>query len=316
MRKTAREFLDWLYRLPSSEVSNTLAVVGVLINVSLLAATAVLAIYSYRQWKAVDDTLQEIKKQTPAVLQTGRAAELSAKTAVNEAASSDASTQIALGEMKKQSQAAHILASATQAVASTSMKQLDLSERPLLVIADTKLTYIGVNSFADMSFGIDVQIDNSGRTPAINTALIPALILPPGITGSLTAEMMKVCHSADKFGPLSGEMVPQGEKGYHISRTIMGTERGSLRSALKTAFVEPQSGSRPISSTLVVCVLYRSLISSQVHHTALLYNVQIVLSAGEAAKIESGSMAKDEPIWVQSDRISLHKQVIINGLAD
>jgi hypothetical protein len=316
MRKTAGEFLAWLYGLPSSEVANTLAIVGVLINIGLLFATTVLAIYSYRQWKVVDDTLREIKQQTPAVLQSGNAAELSAKIAVAEAASSDASTQTALGEMKKQSKAAQVLASATQAATATAMKQLDLSERPLLVIADAKLPSLGVNSLANLSYQVDVLVDNTGRSPATNVALVPALFLPPGGSGSIPNMLAETCHSADRFGPLSGELVAQGDKSYKISRMPNLAKGGSLRDAVRTAYIEPESRNRVVHARLVVCVLYRSTISSQVHHTAFWYDVGIAFSAEQATEVENGSMRQNETFSVWGDKISLHKAEVINGFAD
>jgi hypothetical protein len=316
MRRTAREILARLYQLPASEMANAMAFFGVCINVALLFATAVLAFYSYRQWIAVNDTLQEIKKQTPAVVQSGSAAESSARTAEKEAASSDATTKIALGEMEKQSRAARILANATQAATATAMRQLDLSERPSLVITDTKLWSVGVNRFALASYAVDVLVDNAGRSPATDTALISSLILPPGYSGPVRGEMMKVCHSMDKVGPLGGELVAQGEKGYRISRNPVGTEGGSLRSALKTAYVDSPSGNRIVSPILVVCVLYRSPISSQVHHTALMYDASLVFSADEAGKIESGAMGPNDIVDLGRERISLHKQEVLNGFVD
>ena len=316
MRRIAREILEWLYRLPSSEVANTLAVLGICINIVLVAATTVLAIYSYRQWRAVEDTLQEIKKQTPAVIQSGSAAQSTAQSAAAEAAASDANTQRVLGEMEKQSQAAQTLANSTQAATATATKQLDLSERPSLVITETKLPAVGVNSFGNVSYDVDVLVDNTGRTPATNVALIPELSITPGFTGSVTEQLMKTCHRLDKFGPLYGEMVPQGEKGYHISRMPNFAEGGPLSSVLKNTYIDPQSGSRMVQAALVVCVLYRSTISPKVHHTALMYDATIAFSADETAKIENGSVPRDQPIVVWSERIPLHKQGILNGFAD
>lgn len=71
-----------------------------------------------------------------------------------------------------------------------------------------------------------------------------------------------------------------------------------------------------LGSGLAVCVLYGSSISPQVHHTALMYDVTITLSADEAAKIESGSIPQGRVISLRSEQISLHKMEIINGLAD
>jgi hypothetical protein len=316
MRRIVRKILERLYQLPSSEVANAVAFFGICINIALLLATGVLAFYSYRQWAAVNDTLQEIKKQTPAVIKSGDAAESAAKTAKEEAAASDASTRATLSEMKKQSGAAQVLAGATQAATATAMRQLDLSERPSLLIADTKIRGLSVNSFAQVSYSIDVLVDNAGRSPATNVVLIPSLALPPGYAGSIPAELEKTCHSADRVGPLSGEMVPQGEKGYRLNRNTFGTEGGSLRDAMRSAFVDPQSGNRMLSPILVVCVLYRSSISSQVHHTALMYDASIIFSPDEATEIQEGLVPKDGVFVVRSDRISLHKQDVINGLAD
>ncbi len=316
MKGAIQKALDRLYRLPSSEVANSLTAFGVCINILLLAATTVLAIFSYLQWRETNETLQEIKRQTPAVLQTGKAAELSAQTAVNEARSSDASTEVALAEMRKQSRAAQTLAGATQQTASTAMRQLDLSERPSLVITGTKLPAVGVNSFGNVSYSVDVLVDNTGRSPATNVALIPQLAVSPGFTGSIPATLAGVCHSQDKFGPLSGEMVPQGEKAYRISRQPNLARGGPLSNALRAASVDPQTGNRTVQAGLVVCVLYRSPISPAVHHTALMYDVGIVFSPNEVAEIESGAMPQSHPIVVWSERITLHKQEVMNGLAD
>lgn len=315
MRRTGREMLARVYQLPASEVANAMAFIGVCINLALLFATAVLAIYSYKQWTAVNETLQEIKRQTPAVIQSGSAAESAARTAREEAASSDASTKIALGEMAKQSRAARILANATQAATATAMKQLDLSERPSLLITGTTLR-AAVNRFGIITYSIDVSVDNAGRSPATDTALIPALILPPGYSGPVRSELVNVCHSMDKVGPLGGEMVPQGEKGYRIRRTPFGTAGSQLRTALKNAFVDHLTGNRVLSPILVVCVLYRSPISPLVHHTALMYDASLVFSKDEAAKIEGGLMAPEEFIDLRPDRILLHKQEVLNGFAD
>ena len=165
MKGAIQKALDRLYRLPSSEVANSLTAFGVCINILLLAATTVLAIFSYLQWRETNETLQEIKRQTPAVLQTGKAAELSAQTAVNEARSSDASTEVALAEMRKQSRAAQTLAGATQQTASTAMRQLDLSERPSLVITGTKLPAVGVNSFGNVSYSVRRSGRQHGAQP-------------------------------------------------------------------------------------------------------------------------------------------------------
>ena len=64
-----------LWRLPSSEVANVLAFLGLVVNGLLLIATGILAFYSYRHWVAVDQMLQEVKKQTPAVIESAKAAQ-------------------------------------------------------------------------------------------------------------------------------------------------------------------------------------------------------------------------------------------------
>ena len=64
-----------------------------------------------------------------------------------------------------------------------------MSERPSLVITGTKLPAVGVNSFGNVSYSVDVLVDNTGRSPATNVALIPQLAVSPGFTGSIPATL-------------------------------------------------------------------------------------------------------------------------------
>jgi|GEM_PF-4668155 len=266
-------------RFLSTVHPHTLTVVGLAINVLLLFVTTALALGAFLQWVAVRNTLVEIQKQTPAVLQSGKAALTSAKTA----------------------QAA-----------------LEVSQRPWLVITGTKIPSVGVNSLAFMSYDLDLQVDNTGLTPATNTALLTDMFLgSPHVSLSIPEEMAKTCHKLDKVGPLSGIMVPPQKKQFALSRQPnFVTSYTPLRSALKTAHIDPQTGNRQVSATLVTCVLYRSPISNDVHHTAQIFDVIMIFSESEASRIQSGRMAANEPILLRYSRISLFKNPVINDLVD
>ncbi len=282
----------------------------------LLIVTGILSFYAFRQWVAVDKTLEQIKAQTPAVLQSGAAAVSSAHTSATEAASSDANAQITLGEMKKQSTSVQILANATKTAAATAVKQLDLSERPLLVLTDTMVPWVVVNSFMMFSYDLNLLVKNKGRSPATNTALLSDLIIEvPGTTDSPRADMMTTCHRADKLGPLAGVMIPPDEKASSIKQTFLPPKKTLLRTALMKSVVT-QSGIREVNGILVVCLLYRSPLSEQVHHTALMYELSLTFSSEEVAKIKSVSMTPGDSILLQSDRILLREMEIINGLFD
>lgn len=197
MNRVLREFVFRVRRLETSELSVVLTAlsvlltaVGTVVNLLLIFVTAALALYAYRQWVAVDKTLDEIKQQTPAIIQSGSAAESSARSAIQEAASSDQSTKATLEQMKKQSESAQILAKATQDSVSTSMRQLELAERPNLILTDTRLS-VAVNHLGFISYDVSVSIANTGHNPATNTGLIAPLILPPGYSGSVTEEQTR-----------------------------------------------------------------------------------------------------------------------------
>lgn len=315
--KTLREFSGWLYGLPSSEVANALVFFGLVINTLLLAATAILAVYSYRQWKAVDQTLQEIRKQTPAVLQSGQAAEVSAETAKEEAASSDASTKQALGQMKRQSDAASILANATKSLANTSETQLDLSERPMLVLSGSQLAWLAVNKDAYSSYGLNLKIENHGRSPATNTAVLSNLIfLGKGDTFGPQKEIDQTCHEEDKVGPLAGIMIAPEAKDTPLEVNELAGQVGSLRAALSNTASDPQSGNRTVIANLTVCLLYRSPFSQHVRHTGLLYMTALTFSSEEVHAILSGSMKPSDMITLQSNRINVREMNVMNGIAD
>lgn len=120
----------------------------------------------------------------------------------------------------------------------------------------------------------------------------------------------------DKVGPLGGEMIPQGEKQYHLRRTSFETQGDSLKKALHNALVDPASGNRSVSSILVVCALYRSPLSQRVHHTSLIYDVSLSFTRDQFSMIELGSMSADDVISLKPDQVSLHRQEILNGFAD
>jgi len=90
--------------------ANVISLHATIINFVLLIATAILAFYAFKQWKAVDLTLVEIKEQTPAVIASADAARDSAKLAHDESAASDLSTKKTLDLMQKQADAASDLA--------------------------------------------------------------------------------------------------------------------------------------------------------------------------------------------------------------
>ena len=192
----------------------TFTVTGLVINFLLLIVTSLLARGAFLQWCAVDRTLVEIKKQTPAVLTSGSAALTSANTA----------------------QAA-----------------LDVSERPWLVITDTEIPSVGVNSFANMSYDLDLLIDNTGPSPATNTALLTDLILgTAAVSLSIPGQMAKTCHKLDRVGPISGGMVPPQKKRFSLSRSLnFSTQYTPLPIALKNARIDPQTGERQVDATLV-----------------------------------------------------------------
>lgn len=317
MRTFAWARVAELRKLPSSEQANLLALLALFLNFLLFCVTAILAFYAYRQWVAVDRTLQEIEKQTPAVIEAGKAAKSSAETASTEAASSGASTQTTLSEMKKQSAASQTLANSTKEMAATAMRQLDLAERPMLVISDAKVESLSVNSVATVSYSLLLDVDNEGRSPATDTALLSDLIIQfQKSTFSPRAEMLRTCHKLDRVGPLAGEMIPPNGKGFRIARQINIASRGSLRNALTNAHPDPQTGRVQVATTITVCLVYRSTISSQVHHTALIYDLALDFSKNDVSLIQSGTMEPTEPIALWPQQLLLHKMELMNGFAD
>lgn len=316
--QTTRHILKRLERFPSSEVANALVFLGLMVNFLLVIATGILSYYSYRQWVAVNQTLQEVKKQTPAVLESGQAAHDSANTAAKEAASSDKNTEEALAQMRKQSDAERTLADATIRLATTSANRLDLSERPVLVLSQTTLSSVGINRYALVSYGVSVKVDNDGPTPATNAVVLSDLILynPKG-SYSPQGEIKQTCHKYDKAGPLAGIMIAPGTKAFQMDQPPPSLASGDfLRIALSKAHIDPQTGNRVVNGQLPVCLLYRSPISKEIHHTGLNYDVSLTFTEAEAKEILGGSMDAHSVINLWENQISLHRMEIMNGIVD
>lgn len=219
--KRLREFVAQLWSLPSSNVANVLVLVGMLLSFLGLLGTAVLAFYSYKLWNTTNDTLQEIRKQTPAVIQGGQAAQDSATLAKQEAASSDDSAKKVLEQMRSQSTADQTLANSTKMLAANSMQEVQLAERPVLSLPNVTMPNPSINSFGGLSYTVETHLDNDSRNPATNVAIIPEFVLEGGNFSPL-GEINHTCHAMDKVGPLAGVMVPPDAKDFTVDRTVFG----------------------------------------------------------------------------------------------
>jgi hypothetical protein len=299
-------------------MANLLTALGLLLNTLLFIATAVLALYAYLQWRAVDDTLVQVKAQTPAVLLSAQAAADSAKLAKQEADSADATTRATLEEMKKQSIAEQRMAAASGTVAATAVKQLDVSSRPMVELSDERVDYLAINSFMNITYGLALRARNKGHNPATDAAVLSDIIMmKPGEMIAPRAELSRTCHKSDKTGPLAGVAIGSdgGDEGF--SQLFLAASRGlSFRDALTLSVPDPETGQRQLDPLLTICVLYRSPISSEVHHIGMMYSLIVTVSRNSASEVLSDAIPKNAPIIINSDRITIRKFDVINGLID
>jgi hypothetical protein len=312
MRKLRWSILASLRKMASLEQANLMTMIGLIINGLLFVATVFLAYYALGQWRAVDKTLTEIKAQTPAVLESAKAAADSAAIARSVADASDATTKVTLEEMKKQSAAETALAAATNSVAATAAKQLDMSERPLLVFGQAKMLSVVLNSVGNLSSNLDLQVENKGHSPALDVAFLTDLAISSG-NFSPKAELTSACHKLDRVGPLAGTIIPPGEKSTLHVNTF---DSPKAFQSILSSHLDPNTGSRQLMSRLSVCVLYKSSLSKQVHHTALLYDLVLIFSSSDLVQIEQGAMTTNEPIYLRGDQVVMHTMEIMNGVSD
>ncbi len=181
------------------------------------------------------------------------------------------------------------------------------------MLSDTKVSWVTVNKDAIVVYQMRLKIDNDGRTPATNTAVLTSLIfLPKGGSFAPQKEISETCHKEDKAGPLAGVLVPPDTKNSDLETT----QWGSLKTALSEAETEPRTGDRTVSGNLSVCLLYRSPISQRVHHTGLLYIVSLTFSADQVQAFLSGRMRPIDMIELRPEQVVLHKMDIMNGISD
>jgi hypothetical protein len=315
MRKLKRppgRVSKWLW----AERAHVLTVFGLVVNAVLIIVTGMLALYAFRQWRTVDDTLTQITSQTPAVLKSAEAATTSAQIAKQVSDASDLSAKTTLAEMKRQSASQARLAEQTNSLATTAVRQLDLSERPILVISDAKLPSILVtDSQGNVSYNLDLTVENKGHSPSLNTAVLLDLIIHADEKSyNPLQEITTTCHKLDKLGPIAGVLIPPGEKPTLNPQTFTGPSQ--LPRALVTGFVDPSTQNRIVNARLSVCLIYKSSLSEQVHHTGLLYQVGLTFTPAEVAKIVGGSLSFSDAIIVRSDHLFFRPHTLINGIAD
>lgn len=294
----------------SPTLTELLAIVGLVINILLLVATALLAYYAYGQWRAVDNTLKEIKAQTPAVLKSADAAADSAAIAKSVADASDATSKATLAEMRKQSVAETTLAAATDSVAATAVKQLDMSERPLIVIEQTNVSDVFVASNrAYFGYNIDLQVANKGHSSALDSVVLTNLVTSTGDYNP-KAELNSTCHEKDRLGPLSGTIIPPGE---NRNLQVQPLDTTSFREAILSSHLDPISGSRQLLARLSVCVLFKGSLSKEVHHSGLIYDMAVTFSSDDVKRLTDGKVTLSNPIYATT---SLHLMEIMNGVSD
>lgn len=277
--------------------------------------TSLLALYAFRQWRTVDDTLREIHAQTPAVLKSAEAAASSAATAKTAQDSSDASTKATLAEMIKQSTFAGKLSEQTSTLAKTATQQLDVSERPLLAISDLKLPIVLVaDASGNIAYNYDLSVENKGRSSSLNTVVLQDFLLPMSSAYNPMQDLRYTCHKLDTLGPFGGLVIAPGDKPTLKQQSYTG--RSELPKLLKTAFVEPTTQNRIINARLSVCLIYQSPLSPQVHHTALLYNVTLTFTPPQVDVIINGPWGLKDAVIVSPDHIVVQLQAFINGISD
>jgi hypothetical protein len=305
----------------------------------LLIATLILALYAIKQWKATNETLKEITKQTPAVIQSGKAAEDAVKIAAAEAKASDETTQKTLGLMKDQAdaakslanttklsartsaylmnqqvEAARLLAKTTQATSETLAKQLFTSQRPRIKLIELEpdQLFVAVNHF-----GLDVQfqwlITNEGQSTSQNTWLNGKLEFPgPDGRSFPLRDLKSTCGAPTGMDSRTGVTVSHGDA-THLVKSISMPFSEFLDKLSKA--VPDSEGFRTLKGHLDSCVLYGSDLSDQPLVSGTVYIFNVSFSSDEFKRIAAlgSSSPETDYVYIPKERVSAFRMAVING---
>jgi hypothetical protein len=305
----------------------------------LLIASVILALYAVRQWKATNDTLKEITKQTPAVIQSGKAAEDAVKIAAAEAKSSDETTKKTLSLMKDQAEAAKSLANTTKlsaetsaqlmnqqveaarslaettkAVSITSAKQLFMSQRPRikLIRLEPDQLFVLVNH---LGFHVQFQmlVTNEGQSTSQNTWLNGSVEFPSSVGRYLPLSALKAtCAAPTGMDMRTGVTVSHGDQ------TLLqkGVSMPFSEFLDKLSKVVPDSeGFRTLKGHLDSCVVYGSDLSDQPLNSGTVYMFNVSISSDEFKRIAAfNSNSSDaDYVYIPKDKVFALQTTVMNG---
>jgi hypothetical protein len=171
------------YRL---QRANLRVQIGLLIATTLTFLAAIIyAGIAHRQWSTMDQTFQEIQKQT-----------VSAKTSANAAKSASETANKTLTEIEKQSTAS----AKTVELATQNMKavqdQFRLDQRAWINITEARFRE---PLSAKTNNHIDLSLKNTGKTPALQVVYKYKTWIQ--VSGKTIAELEKVGNSETVYGP-------------------------------------------------------------------------------------------------------------------
>lgn len=327
-----------------------------LINFGLLLATMGLALYAARQWKAANDTLAEIRRQTPAILQSAQAAADAVQVAREEgdanadssketlssmkeqasAARSAAATALAtsrtlaqqlllsensqrdtLALMREQADAALALSSATQGNLALSTKQLYLSERPRVVILSSQQPILFANQYG-LNISLQTRVKNIGKSPAQRSWLLGEPVYYLDVERIHTQdELERTCNLPNGMTVPAGILISPDES-VDLQKNI-NMPLVKFQDLLRRLPVD-DDGYRRLQGILFACVRYESDLASTSLHAGIAYGFMARFSDREATQMQ-GWITREplDPkanLFVPPERISFGPIGPTNGLAD
>ncbi|HEY6413302.1 MAG TPA: hypothetical protein VIX42_06425 [Edaphobacter sp.] len=343
----------FIWRRTVTALSRYSDAIGTIISSLLLIATAALAVYAALQWRDTNETLKEIKQQTPEVIKSADSAKKSADVAEAAAKSSDASmtatlqlmkdqvrqaqniadsakrsadvaeavakssninAATTLGLMKDQVREAQNLSTSARASQELAAKQLFLSERPqILIIEVPPLSLPAVNGIEHVGFGVSVE--NRGRLPALNTIVVGHVIFQRANEHVFVTQLMKSeCARPSPFSVGAGMALGPGEKKF-----ITASADYSYKNLLDSLDSEQYTdASKLLSGIFVGCVIYSSELSDKALHTAFFDHIGGRLDADFLIKIDKARNSRyvDNPLTIEPSQFNWFPDSVIDGYFD